>query len=68
MHEQGGDRDAGDIRVGARGLSGLRQPPGAIGNGGGDWNVSQTSLSWVAARKCDGEFAVSVSPHVLFFL
>ena len=42
--EQGGGRDAGDIRVGARGSSGSRRPPGAIGNGGGDWNASQTSL------------------------
>ena len=42
--EQGGGRDAGDIHVGARGSSGSRRPPGAIGNGGGDWNASQMSL------------------------
>ena len=63
--EQGGDRDAGDIRVGARGSPGSRRPLGAIGNGGEDWNASQTSVrlaNGFAARMCDGEFSVSVSP------
>jgi hypothetical protein len=32
----------------------------AVLTGGGDWNASLTNLSWVAARKCVGESAISV--------
>ena len=39
--EQGGDRDARDTCVGAQGSFGSRRLPGAIGNGGGDWNASR---------------------------
>ena len=52
-----------EIPVGARGSSVSRRPPGATGNGGGDWNASRMGLRLVGGlqRECVmGEF-VSVS-------
>ena len=59
--EQGGDRDAGDIRVGVRGSPGLRRPPGAIGNGE-DWNASQTSLRLAVGLQRDSVMENLPSP------
>ena len=45
MRERGGDRDAGDTHIGARGSSSSTLPLVAIGiGGGGDWNFSRTNL------------------------
>ena len=59
--EQGGDRDAGDIRVGARGSPGLRRPQRAIGNGE-DWNASQTSLRLAVGLQRDSVMENLPSP------
>jgi len=46
MRECGGDRDAGDTHIGARGSSSSTPPLVVIGTGGGggDWDFSRTNL------------------------
>jgi len=71
MRERGGDRDAGDTHIGARGSSSSTPPLVAIGTGGGGyWNFSRTNLRLAVGlqlpvRKCDGESTISV-PSIFF--
>ena len=60
MHDQGGDRDAGDTHVRTPGSSSSRRPSGSVGNRGGDWNASRTNL-WLAVG-LQREFLMENSP------